>query len=234
MREEDIRQISYRLTTIKWYICRNLCRSPMNRLRSLPKDEARLAPVIPKRNNDTRAHSSAKADLNRLEDGPWDGIIGYGKLIEQRDWTEWEAPQSGWESTIVPLSPFLPRARARPGLAARTCPSKLHFLFSCCAPLAERIAPLSPPPLFPTIDFSGEKSVENSIMLSEWASERAYISITSALCKDTFHGRINAENVDLSLLCWKFNGTRKIRLLLRLVYKISRISRGFEFIRAPS
>lgn len=59
--------------------------------------------------------------------------------------------------------PFPPSREQGLVWAARTCPSKLHFLFSA---LAKRIA--SPPPPspfpFPVIDFSGEKSVENSIM----------------------------------------------------------------------
>lgn len=127
------------------------------------EDEVYLAPVIPKWNNSARARapSPAKADLNRLEDGPWDGIIGYGKLIEQRDWTEWEAPQSGWESTITPPS------CARPGLLRELAQVNCTSFFRAAALRGIYWGP---------IDFSGEKSIENSIMRfqSERAGRRIY------------------------------------------------------------
>lgn len=77
-------------------------------------------------------------------------------------------------------------ARARPGLLRELAQVNCTSFFRAAALRGIYWGP---------IDFSGEKSIENSIMRfqSERASERVGVSITGALCKDTFHGRINAE-----------------------------------------
>jgi len=91
---------------------------------------------------------------------------------------------------------------ARPGLAARTCPSKLHFLFSCRLTTADTYICTYIYIFGPDRFFWGKIRRKFNHALSERASERENVrtgvvrtgvSITGALCKDTFHGRINAE-----------------------------------------
>lgn len=136
--------------------------------------------------------------------------------------------------SLPPLSPPASSlARARLGLAARTCPSKLHFLFSCRAPLAERIARPRPPPFapsFPRSIFLG-KNPSKIQSCAFRASERTYllpahyakIPSTDALTPKMSIYLFSAENlmarVKSDYYC--------------VSCKISRASRGFEFIRAP-
>jgi len=123
--------------------------------------------------------------------------------MEQRDWTEWEAPQGerGRETkrereregeSATPASLSLPLPRAREGLAW----------------LRELAAKQIAPPFFERRGtcigkggggsrvrfFCGKiRRKFNHALSGRARAVRSAASITGALCKDTFHGRINAE-----------------------------------------